>query len=202
MSDLPPELARMPSWADATPPLPGSCCRACRGTRWWTERRDSKGWRRMRFLPPSHLPSEVIRRKGRQRTPWSLPLVVHRVAPICCSDRQASGWMTRGTLVARLRAASGSEGARASRTDNGYADFRFMISVTACIASIAEERLARASQSIASRSYAVIRGPCKGRSATSWSDTSVPTAMTRPRIDGCKAATGANPRHAGTAADQ
>jgi hypothetical protein len=32
MSDLPPELARMPSWAEAVPPWPGSWCRACHGT--------------------------------------------------------------------------------------------------------------------------------------------------------------------------
>jgi hypothetical protein len=41
MSDRPPELARMPSWGDNTPPWPGSWCRACHGTRWWTERRAS-----------------------------------------------------------------------------------------------------------------------------------------------------------------
>jgi hypothetical protein len=57
-------MARMPSWADATPPWPGAWCRACRGTRWWTERRDSKGWRCLRCCPPSHLPPEEIRREG------------------------------------------------------------------------------------------------------------------------------------------
>jgi hypothetical protein len=64
MSDRPPELARMPSWAEATPPWPGAWCRACRGTRWWTERRDSRGWRCMRCCPPSHLPPEAIRREN------------------------------------------------------------------------------------------------------------------------------------------
>jgi hypothetical protein len=29
VSDRPPGLARMPSWADQTPPWPGSWCRAC-----------------------------------------------------------------------------------------------------------------------------------------------------------------------------
>jgi hypothetical protein len=64
MSDLPPELARMPSWAEATPPWPGAWCRACRRTRWWTERRDPKGWRCLRCCPPSHLPPEAIRRES------------------------------------------------------------------------------------------------------------------------------------------
>jgi hypothetical protein len=64
MSDRPPELARMPSWAEATPPWPGAWCRACWGTRWWTERRASKGWRCLRCHPPSHLPPEAIRREN------------------------------------------------------------------------------------------------------------------------------------------
>jgi hypothetical protein len=34
------------------------------GTRWWTERRDPKGWRCMRCCPPSHLPPEAIRRES------------------------------------------------------------------------------------------------------------------------------------------
>jgi hypothetical protein len=64
MSDLPPGLAQMPSWADATPPWPGAWCRACHGTRWWTERRDPKGWRCLTCHPPDHLPVEAIRREG------------------------------------------------------------------------------------------------------------------------------------------
>ena len=64
MSDLPPELARMPSWAEATPPWPGSWCRACYGTRWWTERQASKGWRCMTCHPPDHLSPEAIRREN------------------------------------------------------------------------------------------------------------------------------------------
>jgi hypothetical protein len=55
MSDLPPELARMPSWADSTPPLPGAWCRACEATRWWTERHEPQGWRCGACHPPDHL---------------------------------------------------------------------------------------------------------------------------------------------------
>jgi hypothetical protein len=73
MSDRPPELARVPSWADATPPWPGAWCRACYGTRWWT----AKGWRCMRCLPPSHLPPEAIRRENE---PADAPRVVDRGA--------------------------------------------------------------------------------------------------------------------------
>jgi hypothetical protein len=54
----------MPSWADATPPWPGTWCRACHGTRWWTERQASKGWRCMMCHPPDHLPAEAIRRES------------------------------------------------------------------------------------------------------------------------------------------
>jgi hypothetical protein len=64
MSDRPSALGRMPSWAEATPPWPGSWCRACHGTRWWTERRDPKGWRCMTCHPPDYLPPEAIRREG------------------------------------------------------------------------------------------------------------------------------------------
>jgi hypothetical protein len=45
-------------------PPPGAWRRACRGTRWWTERRQPHGWRCMRCLPPDHLPSEAIRRES------------------------------------------------------------------------------------------------------------------------------------------
>jgi hypothetical protein len=64
MSDLPPELARMPSWAEAVPPPPGAWCRACYGRRWWTERGDPKGWRCTTCHPPDPLPPEAIRREG------------------------------------------------------------------------------------------------------------------------------------------
>jgi hypothetical protein len=43
VSDRPPGSARTPSTAAVTPPLPGAWCRACEGTRWWTERREPKG---------------------------------------------------------------------------------------------------------------------------------------------------------------
>ena len=64
MRDRLPGLARMPSWADATPPWPGLWCRACQGTRWWTERRDPKCWRCLTCHPPDHLPAEAIRRES------------------------------------------------------------------------------------------------------------------------------------------
>jgi hypothetical protein len=64
MSDRPPELARMPSWAEAVPPWPGSWCRACHGTRWWTERQQARGWRCMTCHPPAHLAPEAIRREN------------------------------------------------------------------------------------------------------------------------------------------
>jgi hypothetical protein len=64
MSDLPPALAHPPSWGEATPPPPGAWCRACRGTRWWTERREPHGWRCLTCHPPMHLPAEAVRREG------------------------------------------------------------------------------------------------------------------------------------------
>jgi hypothetical protein len=39
-------------------------CRACFGQRWWTERRDPKGWRCLTCHPPDHLRAEAIRREG------------------------------------------------------------------------------------------------------------------------------------------
>jgi hypothetical protein len=45
---------------DRLPP-PGAWCRACRGTRWWTERRQQRGWR---CHPPAHLKAEAIRLQG------------------------------------------------------------------------------------------------------------------------------------------
>jgi hypothetical protein len=61
MSDDPHGLGRMPSDASLTPPPFGAWCRACRGTRWWTERREPKGWRCWTCHPPVHLPAEAIR---------------------------------------------------------------------------------------------------------------------------------------------
>jgi hypothetical protein len=71
----------MPSWADATPPWPGSWCRACHGTRWWTERRDPRGWRCMTCHPPVHLPADAIRREGEADvTGLGAPRASHRDA--------------------------------------------------------------------------------------------------------------------------
>jgi hypothetical protein len=65
MSDRPPGfLAQMTSWADPTLPQPGAWCRACHGTRWWTERHEPKGWCCMTCHPPDHRPVEAIRREG------------------------------------------------------------------------------------------------------------------------------------------
>jgi hypothetical protein len=64
MSDRQSALARMPSWGDNTPPWPGSWCRACHGTRWWTEQHDPHGWRCLTCHPPDHLPAEAIRREN------------------------------------------------------------------------------------------------------------------------------------------
>jgi hypothetical protein len=64
MSERPPSLARMPSDASLTPPLPGAWCRACHGTRWWTERHGPRGWCCLTCHPPDHLPADAIRREG------------------------------------------------------------------------------------------------------------------------------------------
>jgi hypothetical protein len=85
-------------------------CDACHGQRWWTERRASRGWRCMTCHPPSHLPAEAIRRENEPDAPGAAaPRAPHSAAdPLF---RQAG----IGLDVARLRAAWGSEGARASR---------------------------------------------------------------------------------------
>ena len=44
----------------SNPPPPGAWCRACHGTRWWTERHEPKGWRCMTCHPPA----DAIRREG------------------------------------------------------------------------------------------------------------------------------------------
>jgi hypothetical protein len=62
MSDRPPALAHPPG--DTTPPPPGAWCRACQGTRWWTERREPRGWRCWTCHPPVHLPAEAVRLVG------------------------------------------------------------------------------------------------------------------------------------------
>jgi hypothetical protein len=66
MSDRPPALA--PSWASPTPPPPGAWCRACHGTRWWTERHQPRGWRCMTCHPPVRLAAEAIWREGQGET--------------------------------------------------------------------------------------------------------------------------------------
>jgi hypothetical protein len=66
MSDRSPSLQRQPSTADVTPPPPGAWCRACFGQRWWTERRDPKGWRCLTCHPPVHLSADAIRREGEE----------------------------------------------------------------------------------------------------------------------------------------
>ena len=64
MSDDPLGLGRMPADASLTSPPPGAWCRACRGTRWWTERHEPKGWRCLLCHPPLHLRPDQIRREG------------------------------------------------------------------------------------------------------------------------------------------
>jgi hypothetical protein len=69
VSDRPPALAQPPSWADAIPPPPGAWCRACHGTRWWTERHEPHGWRCVTCHPPVHLPADQIRREAEGTEP-------------------------------------------------------------------------------------------------------------------------------------
>jgi hypothetical protein len=54
----------MPSTTDVTPPPPGAWCRACQGTRWWTEQHQPRGWRCLTCHPPVHLAAGAIRREG------------------------------------------------------------------------------------------------------------------------------------------
>ena len=137
MSDRPPELACMPSWADATPPWPGSWCRACRGTRWWTERHGSGGWRCMTCHPPAPCRPRRSVARASQTTPPCLPPVRRIAMRIRCSGRRASGWTTKADALGAAQGGRGGVKEREPRvTDNSYADCRFMISVTACVASI------------------------------------------------------------------
>ena len=55
-----PSLQRYPSTADTAPPTPGAWCSSCFGTRWWTERREPKGWRCATCHPPDHLKPEQV----------------------------------------------------------------------------------------------------------------------------------------------
>jgi hypothetical protein len=79
MSDRPPALAHPPSWATTASPPPGAWCRACHATRWWTEGRESHGWRCVTCHPPVHLLLvEAIQRESAgggvdpRPTPWWL----------------------------------------------------------------------------------------------------------------------------------
>ncbi len=87
MSDRPPGLACMPSWTKATPPWPGSWCRAPHGTRWWTERRGPKGWRCLTWHLPDGLLVEAIHSENELD---DAPLPAAPSAP-----RQASSWTMR-----------------------------------------------------------------------------------------------------------
>ena len=46
---------------DVTPSLPSARCRACKVTRWWTERHEPKGWRCATCHPPDHLARGQVR---------------------------------------------------------------------------------------------------------------------------------------------
>jgi hypothetical protein len=61
--ERPASPAHPPSWADGNPP-PGAWCRACHGTRWWTERLEPHRWRCLTGHPPVHLAAAAIRREG------------------------------------------------------------------------------------------------------------------------------------------
>jgi hypothetical protein len=53
---------RPPSWGNpAAVPSPGCWCSCCHGTRWWTEREGSKGWRCGKCYPPIHLHADAVR---------------------------------------------------------------------------------------------------------------------------------------------
>ena len=64
ISDRVPGLARMPADADLTAPPYRAWCRACHGTRWWTERHEPRGWRCMTCHPSAHLAADAIKREG------------------------------------------------------------------------------------------------------------------------------------------
>jgi hypothetical protein len=55
--------ARVPSWSDITDtPQPGDTCGSCRGSRFWTEATNPRGWRCATCHPPLHLPPFAVRR--------------------------------------------------------------------------------------------------------------------------------------------
>jgi hypothetical protein len=57
-----PRPYRQPSWSDiADEPRPDDVCSSCRGSRWWTERHNPRGWRCATCHPPLHLPANAVR---------------------------------------------------------------------------------------------------------------------------------------------
>jgi hypothetical protein len=69
VTDRYPGLARMPADANLTAPPHGAWCRACHGTRFWTERREPRGWRCVTCHPPDHLRPDQIRREEQGDAP-------------------------------------------------------------------------------------------------------------------------------------
>ena len=64
MSDHPRCAGAFAVLVGADTPTTGAWCRACHGTRWWTERHGPKGWRCLTCHPPAHLPASAIPREG------------------------------------------------------------------------------------------------------------------------------------------
>jgi hypothetical protein len=69
------------------------------GRPWWTERGDPKGWRCLTCHPPDHLPAEILRRKGRER---SRRPAHHTQTPIRCDSRAARYIRSAAARRARL----------------------------------------------------------------------------------------------------
>ena len=55
-----PRCTQPPSTAEKYPPPPGAWCNCCYGTKWWTERYQPKGWRRVTCHPRKHLRDDQI----------------------------------------------------------------------------------------------------------------------------------------------
>jgi hypothetical protein len=59
----PPHPARTPSWSNmADIPTAADVCSCCRGSSWWTERHNPRGWRCSVCHPPLHLTPDAVRR--------------------------------------------------------------------------------------------------------------------------------------------
>jgi hypothetical protein len=57
-----PRPYRQPSWSDITDvPDAADTCSACRGSSWWTERHNPRGWRCSTCHPPLHLAPDAVR---------------------------------------------------------------------------------------------------------------------------------------------